>query len=359
MSSDHSDGVADARGELAPAVAAVTTRAVVSRALRFVVMLLLVAYVLHRAQLTTRHGWADLLETLRGSSLGLLAVSVAFTPLLHIQSTVKWHALTRARHMNVPLRRLYYFFLVGRFYNLVLPSNIGGDLIRIHMLGRASGRYADAAATVFVERLTGVITLVVYACVAIVIAAVDLRLAWLPYAVALTGAGLAAVCWAILDDRPVRVLMRLFGARAPLLDKLLTKLAVLRRSIAVFRDMPSALAIAFGNSVIFYLLAVANIWLSVSVFETTRFSTMLIAVPILMFLMNIPLSVGNVGIMEFAYTFVLGAFGVSPHAALATALLMRLKAILAAAGGGVAHALSRDVIPAPEAVQVELRERAS
>ena len=349
------DELSDAATTPAP-VAKASTRKVVFRALRFVVMIVLVGYVLHRAQLTTRQGWADLLETLRGSNLGFLAVSMVFTPLIHFQSTVKWYALTRARQMNVPLRRLFYFFVVGRFYNLVLPSNIGGDLIRVHMLGGASGRYADAAATVFVERLTGIITLVIYAFVALIIAAADLRLPWLPYAVALTGAGLAAVCWGILDDRPVQLVMKILGGRASFVDKVLAKLMVLRRSIVAFRDMPSALAIAFVNSVIFYFLAVVNIWLTVSVFEPTPFGTMFVAVPLLMFVMNIPVSIGNVGIMEFAYTFVLGAFGVSPQAALSTALLMRIKMILAAAGGGVAHAMSSDTLPPPDALRAAMRQ---
>jgi uncharacterized membrane protein YbhN (UPF0104 family) len=66
---------------------------------------------------------------------------------------------------------------------------------------------------------------------------------------------------------------------------------------------------------------------------------MLLAVPVVMLVMNVPLSVGNIGVLEFAYTVVLGAFGVSPTAALSTVMLMRVKMILAAAGGGVAHAL--------------------
>ena len=318
-----------------------STRSAIYRALRFVVVILLVAFVLHRARLTTPKGWAEWFETLRGSDLGFLAASLVFTPLVHLHSTVKWYALTRATQMRVPLGRLYYFFVVGRFYNLILPSNIGGDLIRIRMLGVASGRYADAAATVFIERLTGFITLVLYASLAIVVATAELRSAWLLYAVVITSGVVFGICWAILDDRPVRAVIAALEGRASLLDRLVAKLVTLRNSIVVFRDMPSALAIAFANSVVFYMLTVVNVWLALRVFEpTVGFAGMLIAVPIMMFVVNIPLSVGNVGIMEFAYTFVLGAFGVSPQAALSAALLMRLKMVLAAAGGGVVYALS-------------------
>lgn len=335
-----------------------STRSGIYRALRFVVVMLLVAFVLHRARLMTPRGWAEWFETLRGSDLGFLAASLLFTPLVHFHSTVKWYALTRATQMSAPLGRLYYFYVVGRFYNLILPSNIGGDLIRIRMLGVESGRYADAAATVFVDRLTGFITLVLYASLSIVVAAAELRSAWLLYAVLLTGAAVFGTCWAILDDRPVRAIIAALEGRASLLDRLVAKLVTLRNSIVVFRDMPSALAIAFGNSVLFYMLTVVNVWLALRVFEpTVGFAPMLIAVPIVMFVVNIPLSVGNVGIMEFAYTFVLGAFGVSPHAALAAALLMRLKMVLAAAGGGVIYALSDGRSPGADVVRTAIPEQ--
>ncbi|MDF2770646.1 MAG: hypothetical protein K0S86_139 [Geminicoccaceae bacterium] len=310
------------------------------RTLRFVVVSLLVGYVLHRARLTTPEGWHQLVVTLHGSHLGFLAVSLLVTPLVHVQSTMKWYTLTRARRMNVSFRRLYYYFVVGRFYNLILPSNIGGDLIRIRMLGVASGRHADAAATVFVERLTGILTLVVYASIAVAITAASRRLPWVFSAVMLASAAVAVMCWAIVADRPVRLFTKLFSGRAPLLDALVAKLVRLRAAIVVFRGMPSALAVAFGHSVVFYVLCVADIWLTLRVFDRVAgFSMMLLAVPVVMLVMNVPLSVGNIGVLEFAYTVVLGAFGVSPTAALSTVMLMRVKMILAAAGGGVAHAL--------------------
>ena len=142
------------------------------------------------------------------------------------------------------------------------------------------------------------------------------------------------------------------------MDKVLAKLVRLRAAIVIYRDMPLALAIAFANSVIFYLICVGDIWLTVRVFDpVVPFAPMLIAVPIMMFVMNIPLSVGNVGVIEFAYTVVLGAFGVSPQAALAAVLLMRIKTVLAAAVGGVAHALTRESSASAQAVRAAIPQK--
>jgi uncharacterized protein (TIRG00374 family) len=311
---------------------------------RILVMLLLIGYVLHHAGLTTRAGWSALLATVKGSHAGFLLVSLVFTPVVYFQSIVKWHALTRARHMNVPLRRLWHFFVVGRFYNMVLPGNVGGDLFRIHMLAReAGGRYADATASVLVERLTGLVTLLACVFIAAGIASVRLHAPWLVYAVLLAAAAVALACWAVLHDGPMNMVTRAVAGRWRPVDRLLDMSARVRRSVLAFRDAPAAIAVAFAQSLVFYFLVVCNMWLTARVFDAgIGFTDMLVAVPIILFLMNIPASIGNIGIAEFAYTFVLAAFGMPPQAALSTALLMRAKQVIAAAWGGIAHAFSRE-----------------
>ena len=330
----------------------------IGRLIRFVLTIALIGYVLYSAELTTRQGWASLLETVRGSHLGFLVMSFLFTPLLYMWSTFKWCVLARSIGMNVRYRSLFYYFVVGRFYNLVLPSNIGGDLVRVHMLGRASGRYADAAATVVVERLTGLVTLVALAFGAIAIAAADFHAAWLIGGLGVISALLAAMCWAIIDERPFALAVRLLQGRNRLLDKLLVKLAKLHASILLYKGMPGVMAVAFLNSVIFYLFATVNLWLTLRVFSDIGFLETLVANPILMIIMNLPLSIGNIGIMEFAYTFVMPVFGVGAQAALSAALLMRVKMLLAALGGGVAHAFAKEAVPRPEVIEAAAQEKA-
>jgi len=64
---------------------------------------------------------------------------------------------------------------------------------------------------------------------------------------------------------------------------------------------------------------------------------MLIATPIIMLLMNIPLSFGNIGLMEFAYTNIFLLMGYGAELGAAVAILMRLKSLFDGAMGGVFH----------------------
>ena len=81
--------------------------------------------------LFSRLDMSRLWEGARHASLPWLIIALAIYALNVAASTWRWHVLLRAQ--NVPLRRraLFKSFLVANFFNNFLPSNIGGDVIRI------------------------------------------------------------------------------------------------------------------------------------------------------------------------------------------------------------------------------------
>ena len=62
---------------------------------------------------------------------------------------------------------------------------------------------------------------------------------------------------------------------------------------------------------------------------------MIIAVPIIMLVMNLPVSIGGLGLMEASYTVGFELLGYSAELGLTTALIMRAKTLIDALIGGV------------------------
>lgn len=310
-------------------------------ALRFLRILgttALLVYALGKAGLFRPQGWQDLLEIFAQTRFSFLLASLGMTVLLNFASSVKWYMLSRSRGLQVSLWRLFAYYVVGKFFNLVLPSSIGGDVVRMHELGRYTGRYADATAVVFVERFSGLATLVMLALIAVVVNLQIFNLPWLTIALVIGSLGMAFMCWLIIDQRPFQFTKKVFASRLSFLDKLLTKIEKFRKAVLAYKDDPSALWWALINSLIFYFLAVVNVWVSILAFSSqVSFVSILVAVPVIMFIMNIPFSIGGIGLMEFAYSFTLGLFGITPTVAISTALLMRAKTLVDAGLGGILY----------------------
>ena len=66
----------------------------------------------------------------QASPVWLLAATATYG-LSVLASTWRWRLLLEAQHVDVPARSLLGSFLVATFFNNFLPSNIGGDVIRI------------------------------------------------------------------------------------------------------------------------------------------------------------------------------------------------------------------------------------
>ena len=83
------------------------------------------------AVLFSRVDFARLWSVARQASPAWLAAALALYFLMVLASVLRWGILLRAQHVRLPYSFLTQSFLVATFFNNFLPSNIGGDVIRI------------------------------------------------------------------------------------------------------------------------------------------------------------------------------------------------------------------------------------
>lgn len=312
----------------------------VSRFLRIAITTLLLTYVFHQAGLTHAQGWKDLLATLTQVNQRFVFLSIFIGALAIFSSSLKWYMLVRPQGLNVSLWRLCSYYLVGRFFSMVLPTSMGGDVVRMHQLGKYTGQYSNAAASVFIERFSGMITLASLALMMIFLNLHRFQQPWLIVAFGLSvGIASIVIFWLILDQRPLLAIQSWVAKRKiKFLSKGFEKAEKFRQSVLQYKNKPALLWIALMNSVIFYCIAIVNVWVTALVFEDhLSFMAMVSAVPIILLIMNLPVSIGDLGLMEFGYSFTLGLFSISPTVALSTALLFRVKGLIFAGCGGLLY----------------------
>ena len=75
-------------------------------------------------------------------------------------SALKWRLLLKADGMDIPLGRLFTSYLIGSFFNLFLPSNIGGDAYRVVSTGTGAA-LSKSFTSVLADRFSGFIALAV------------------------------------------------------------------------------------------------------------------------------------------------------------------------------------------------------
>jgi uncharacterized membrane protein YbhN (UPF0104 family) len=84
-------------------------------------------------------------------------------PLGQIVCAIKWQYLARPLGIHRDLKPMVGLYFIGMFFNLFLPTSIGGDITRGLYLNPNSGKTRISFLSVLVERGTGVISMLILA----------------------------------------------------------------------------------------------------------------------------------------------------------------------------------------------------
>lgn len=298
-------------------------RRATATAIKLVVSVALLAWLFSRVDA------AELWATARRASPIWLAIAFLIYALNVQLSVWRWWLLVEAQELDVPFRQLNASMLVALFFNNFLPSNIGGDVIRIRDTAKAAGSKTLASTIVLVDRTMGMMGLVlVAACGASIVASaghVALRFSpsWL-WAGFLAGAAVGVpMFWSPAGVgrllQPLTIVHpEWIGVR---IDNVTT-------TLERFRNRPAALASCFAGAVLVQMATVAfhyaivhALGIQIGVFDLA------VAVPLAGITQMLPVSVNGFGVREAAFCFYFTRIGLPCEQAIllslsATALVM-------------------------------------
>lgn len=280
---------------------------------------------------------ATIWERWRMASLPLLVLTFLIQLGCLVLSAFKWSVLLRARGHNPPFGWLLGLYLVGQFANNFLPTSVGGDAVRLISLGRRIGSYAQASASVFLERLTGFLALSLIANLALLVTSTDLfgmrldsdprlTMAATVFAVAGVAAAMGAFAAPWLLGR--------FGGRLP--ERIRKPLQSVAEALGAYAgDWPTLLK-ALGLSLLFHscwigLHIVAGMALRIDA-PAAIYALM---VPLTDILGLIPIFFNNVGARDLVFTLYLSQVGIPDATAIALAFTAFTVRLLASALGGL------------------------
>jgi glycosyltransferase 2 family protein len=281
-------------------------------------------------------GAIELLETIQGADLSWILVSIAISPLTILVSVIKWQVLLRSQDIEVPLSRLFTLYLVGRFFNNFMPTTVGGDLVRGVELGRYTKDGASAMASIFVERLTGFIMLILMALFSFLTYRQLFGEVELTIALGVAILGMIFLLWLILDTRPLMFLKR--SLKFPLAQKYLPKLEKFHISLNRYRSKKQVLAVAMFWSLTFMILAILNVYSSARAFHgRVPFIEIAIIVPVILIVAMMPLTFNGLGLQEWAYVLLFTWIGLPPTVGLSSIILIRGKDLIMSSLGGLLY----------------------
>jgi len=292
--------------------------------------------------LLARVDLARLWQVARSASLPWLAAALAVYFVMILVSAWRWQILLRAQHLDIPFSPLTHSFLVATFFNNFLPSNIGGDVVRVRDTARAAGSKTLAATVVLVDRGIGLLGLVFVAAAGATWTAmrsdalgpVGPGMLW-----GLLAAGVGASAPMVLMPEGVgRILRPLERLHQDWVRRQITHLTA---ALGRFRRAPGALVHCFVGAILvqaiivsFYAAIARGLAIPVPL------AHLAVLIPLSFLVQMAPVSVNGFGVREATFTVYFSRIGLPAESALALSFVSAILLMVFSISGAVVH-LSR------------------
>jgi hypothetical protein len=246
-----------------------------------------------------------------GGALGLYVAMI-------LASAWRWGLLLRAQGVFLRFGTLTSSFLVATFFNNFLPSNIGGDVVRVADTAPAAGSKTLAATIVLIDRGLGLLGLVLVAALGATFTArlasgtdpVGAIVLWAGFALS----AVIAVPALMMPNGVARLLRPMRVLHPEWIDE---RIGRLTGALSRFREAPGALLGCFAGAVtvqgilvLFYLAIAISLHIPIGIAELA------VVIPISFIVQMLPVSMNGFGVREATFGVYFARLGLPLESAL-------------------------------------------
>lgn len=235
---------------------------------------------------------------------------------------LRWILLLRGRGIPIATGKAINLFLVSSFVGSFLPAGIGGDAARAYGLSRDSATGSDAVASVAVDRLLGVLSLVVMAVVGLLAWTPDGRSDWrIAGAIVAVTLACGAVFWAneilrwlIPQHRHERFLTR--------------RVLEAAEAVGRYRSHRGVLVHVMAWSIVVQVLRVTQAYLlGLGLGMAVPYAYFLLFMPLGLLMLLLPISISGFGVPQGVIVWLLRPMGVADAQSFALSTLIVLTGL--------------------------------
>ena len=221
---------------------------------------------------------------------------------------MRWWWLLRANMFNIGVLEVQRLAWIGFFFNNVIPGSTGGDIVKaVYIAKKFSTDKVPALISVFVDRVVGLLSLILLACLASLLALDDFP--QIAITVWLLSFTVVLFCTFLISSN-LRKLIRFDYVINRLPERMARIVQEIDRSLLYYRQHLTGISLWILVSPITYSLFIASFWLmDKSLGFGLGFLEYCFVVPIATAIQGIPIAPAGWGVGEAVYGTLIGKVG--------------------------------------------------
>jgi len=326
----------------------------ISTTLRILISAGLIAYlIIFRSGFKDFNNFVDILKTI---NIPLLIASAS----IHIFgiwiSAFRWQILLKTQDIRISQGYLSSSFLIGTFFNNLLPTSIGGDIYRtIDIANKEKISIGKSASVIVVERFSGVISAATYAIIALFLGFRTVGKTSYVIPVIVFFAVCIILLFIILNPSILR--LNKVVDRIKFLSRTREKLREIYHTFMSFKKYKLALISVLICSFALQFGVIGNYWLAArSLGINLSFESFIFIVPIVATIAMLPISIGGTGIRENSLVFLMVALGAPSDKSTVCSLILFAMLIVLGIIGAVVYIVRPLFMKQPRIPKDKLKE---
>jgi len=293
---------------------------------------------LHEAFAILRHEviWGWFAAAIIGYFIGLAIIAVRLLFVFRVQN------------VELSFGDCYHLGFVGLFYNLILPSAVGGDVAKAFYAYKRSGKKIESATSILLDRLLGFVAIIIMAGIGLAFFSREAENPYIDYAV-YGACGVLLFTVAFFTSRTFARLFKGLGRLIPS-EAWKLQLAEVYHAIYGYRHHRGPVLAAIGLSFVGQAVFIStNYWTALSIGADINFWKFFILIPVC-YIVSMAPSIGGLGVREASLIYLYSRY-LPAERALALTLLTDVVIYSFSIGSGIWYAFRgglKEAIEAPE-----------
>lgn len=254
-------------------------------------------------------------------------------------SSFKWKILMRAQGMRKPsFSSLWKLYFIGIFFSNFLPTEVGGDVYRAYAVGKANKNLSKSFVAVFMERITGVLALVIYAVLGLLINWALAKKINLIYFIFSGSLMIFISMWLIFNRDLIKKIRYKIGFKS--INNALDKFKEFYDAIYLYRDKKTALILSMFISLVFQFYAILYSYcIFKALYIDIPFFNFILFIPVITIISLIPISINSIGLREGAFVYFFTYLGVTVSQSFTVAVFYRIGMVFPSVVGWIFYIL--------------------
>ena len=293
-----------------------------SKRIKIILKIIISAFFVY--WVVAKTNWPEFLFYLKKIEIWQIGLYLIFLFIGMMICSYRWKILAEFKGIKLPFWEYLKLYLTGTFINNFMPSFVAGDAYKAYEIAGPQKKYAEAASSVLMDRITGLIGAML---LALIFSLINIKTvvgnSWLiaanfgiilSFIVDIIIAEMRRFKWLrdfvsrIIPEKILKFIKELYSYN--------NKTKVISRAVIVSIWF-SLIGLAFLNYILFWGLGV-----EIGILDY------LSVIFIISIVSALPVTMNNIGLKEWAYITFFGFFGVSSGAAVAAAVSSRFLQML-------------------------------